>query len=232
MVMGADFSTITDDFRADIENIRLLVSAFDTPNKFNPSIRIAAANSATLLLGATFEEFVRAMAQCYAMAMISSVDSVHDLPSRFNATVWQRTMEDLARIRFRNQLSPQAMLDAKAKFDAAFEFCRGDMYQDIYQVTLQNNRNMRTDQINALFNVCGLSNVCSKITRMSADIDAQSMPMDVSEIDHFFNRRNEIAHSLSSASSSGAIQIDKDVDLFLIFGELLCETLEIEAGKF
>ena len=46
-----------------------------------PKLRIAAANSATLLVAATFEEFIREMAREYARAVVLGVEKFDKLPS-------------------------------------------------------------------------------------------------------------------------------------------------------
>ena len=234
--MCTEFSAIADEFEQDLENIRSLVSAFDSPDKSSPGVRVAAANSATLLLAATFEEFVREMARCYAKFVVGSTDRVESLPQRFNETVWRRTMASLERIRFESQPAPQLILDAKAKFDAVFEFCSGDLDQDIYEVLIHNENNMRTGQINAVFKISGLQNVCLLLSDKQAISDTFSQQdsgqvhgLILSSLDNFFDRRNEITHSLNSTSSSGSIQINQDIDMFWAFGKSLCETLEAES---
>ncbi len=56
--MASAFKIITEEFIDDMDAIRSLVVTFSDPQKTAKS-RIAAANSATLLVAATFEEFIR-----------------------------------------------------------------------------------------------------------------------------------------------------------------------------
>lgn len=74
--MNTDFSAIVYEFEKDLDNIGSIVSAFDAPKKSNSRIRVAAANSATLLLAATFEEFVREMARSYAELIVNKTDKI------------------------------------------------------------------------------------------------------------------------------------------------------------
>ena len=60
--MATVFEVIAEEFNEDMEAIRSLVVTFNDPQK-NLKVRIAAANSSTLLIAATFEEFVREMAR-------------------------------------------------------------------------------------------------------------------------------------------------------------------------
>ena len=78
--MTTELTLITEEFDSDLEAIRLLVNAFkNSPPISAPKARIAAANSATLLLAATFEEFVREMARAYAKAVVTAAHSLEEL---------------------------------------------------------------------------------------------------------------------------------------------------------
>ena len=128
---------------------------------------IAVANSATLLLAATFEEFVREMARAYAKAVVTAAHSFEELPKEMANKAWRRTMEALARIRINttaNALSAETeILDARTQFTAVYKFCTGDLSQNIYDELIHNENNMRPNEINSLFKVSDLSDVCSKV---------------------------------------------------------------------
>jgi hypothetical protein len=70
--LSSQFSIINEEFASDLAAIRILVHEFNDPGKSPPKVRIAAANSATLLLAATFEQFVREMARAYAQAVVAA----------------------------------------------------------------------------------------------------------------------------------------------------------------
>ena len=228
--MGTVFSFITEEFGSDLDAIRSLVNAFDDPQTGNPKTRIAAVNSSTLLLAATFEEFVREMARAYAKGVVASIESVEKLPPRLAGRAWRRTMETLARV----QIDTRAkILDAQARFNAVSEFCGGDLKQDIYGELIHNENNMRPGEINSLFKVSGLGDICLKIVvkQHLLKIFDETMPGKahgrlLETLEEFFERRNRIAHSLDPAQSSGPDQVLKDINMFSAFGKALCETLE------
>ena len=235
--MSTVFTPITEEFGRDMDAVRLLVSTFNDPQKSTPKARIAAVNSATLLLAATFEEFVREMARAYARTVVASARSVEDLPSSLADTAWRRTMERLARkqIDTRSKAIPakEMLSDAQTQFNAVYEFCNGDLSRNIYEALVHNENNMRPNEINSLFKVSGLGDVCRKIADKEPLLEnfgeaeagkAHGRLMD--SLNEFFNRRNNIAHSLNAAQSSGPDQILKDIDLLNAFGKSLCETLE------
>ena len=235
--MGTEFAVITDEFEQNLSNLRALISVVNFPGSPTPRVRVAAANSVTLLLAATFEEFVREMARCYAKRVVASTGRVEELPPLFRDHAWRRTMESLIRIRLGQRASSRTILAGQTKFNAVFEFCRGDLSQDIYDELIHNDSNMRVQQINALFKVSGLKNVCWQLSdkrpickNFSQSDKNSNHGMVMRSLDDFFERRNRVAHSLNSRSSSGAVQIGQDIDFFLAFGRSLCETLEADSG--
>ncbi|WP_296575775.1 HEPN domain-containing protein [Phreatobacter sp.] len=232
--MTTVFEAITDDFLDDLGAIAALVGTFGASS--HPiKARIAAANSSTLLLAATFEEFVREMAREFARAVVLSASSVDNLPKKMTATAWKRTMDGLGRIKFdksENGLS-DAFGSAQSRFSIVYDFCRGDLSKDIYRELIHNERNMRPDQLNELFNVSGLGNVCrlcyeKPIMRSfyGEDDNSNLGKKFFSSFNDFFERRNDIAHALSAQKSNGPQQIETDIRMMTCFAQALRETLE------
>ena len=238
--MNPDFAVITDEFVDDLNAIRLLVNAFNDPQRAVPKTRIAAANSATLLLAATFEEFVREMARAHAKAVVTAATSLRDLPSGLATTAWRRTMQALARMQIdsRSNVFAEDSLfsDALARFNLIYDFCKGDFSKDIYQELIHNENNMVPREINLLFRVSDLRDVCLKLSDKKpilanfAEVEAgKAHGRLLVSLGEFFARRNGIAHSLNPSRSSGPDQILKDIDMLDAFGKALRETLEVLA---
>lgn len=239
--MTSNFEIITEEFFEEMEAIRLLVVTFSDPQK-TPKSRIAAANSATLLVAATFEEFIREMARQYARAVVASTETFAKLPKKLAATAWKRTMDGLAKVRFDDDQatvgSENIFGAAQARFTAIHEFCKGDLRQDIYHELIHNENNMRPNEINGLFKVSGLNNVCLKISErpailaMFGEVEfGKAHGKLVLGLDDFFERRNGIAHALSAGQSSGPDQILNDLIMLESVGKSLCETLDTLAPQ-
>ncbi len=103
---------------------------------------------------------------------------------------------------------------------------------------IHNENNMRPGEINGLFKVSGLGDVCSKLSdkRPMLDIFGESEPGKahgqlLAGMEDFFERRNAIAHALNPGQSSGPDQIINDIDMLESFGKALCETLNTLAPK-
>jgi len=234
--VSTNFAIISEEFYEELHAIRLLVKAFDDPHKGSPRARVAAANSATLLLAATFEEYVREMARTYAKVVVAAATSFEKLPSKLANVAWRRTLEELACIRIdtkKNISSENVFSEALVRFNVIYEFCKGDLSQDIYGELVHNQNNMRPGEINSLFKLSDLGDVCSKLADKKplldnfGEIDAgKAHGRLLVSLEEFIERRNKIAHSLSPAQSSGSDQILKDIDMLDAFAQSLCETLE------
>lgn len=232
MTTGA-FDVIMEDFVDELDTIRQLVQTFEG-HENTAKARIAAANSATLLLAATFEEFVREMARAYARAVVTSTNELDKLPQKLLSTAWKRSIESLARVRF--DVEPAArqsvMVDAQARFSVIYEFVKGDLKQDIYRDLIHNENNMRAAELNSMFNVAGLSDICRKVCESSEllSIFGESEPSKahgrlVAALEDFFTRRNEIAHALNMRQSSSPTQIGADIDMLHAISKAMLETL-------
>lgn len=233
--MASTFEVITEEFAEDLEAIRSLVVTFSDPQK-TAKARIAAANSATLLLAATFEEFAREMAREYARAVVTNTESFEKLPSKLASTAWKRTMDGLAKVRLDIEKTgagrEHLFSDAQARFTVIHAFCKGDLTQDIYRDLIHNENNMRPTELNGLFKVSGLGDVCKKLSDKQSMLDTfgetepdKAHGKFLGELENFFERRNAIAHALNPGQSSGPGQIINDIDMLVSLGKSLCETL-------
>lgn len=235
--MPTVYSVITDDFEQELDSIRLLVEAFDDPNKGTPRVRIAAANAATLLLAATFEEYVREVGKAFAKQVVGAARRFSALPGRLATRAWRRTMDTLSRLRVdgtQRFLSAEGRsVNPHARFDDVWAFCNGDLSRDIYDDLIHNENNMRVGEINSVFSVCGLSDACRRAcdrtplrVHFGENDGGKIHGLLVDKIEEFFDLRNMIAHAINSGQSSSPESIRKDLDLFQAFGKSLCEMLE------
>lgn len=236
--MASSFEVVVEEFLTDTEIIRSLVAAFDTSQA--AQARIASANAATLLVAATFEEFIREMAREYARGVVASMQSFDRLPPKLAATAWKRTMESLARIKPDSTSSvgsEHQFVSAHTRFTVVHDFCKGDLTQDIYRDLIHNENNMRPNEINSMFKVSGLSDVCEKVSHAPSILEflgeteigkANARLRD--SLEDFFERRNAIAHSLKRGQSDGPLQIINDISLLQTFARSLLNCLAPAAG--
>jgi hypothetical protein len=136
------YSVIADDFVADLAVLSDLIS-YSHRGEASARARVASINSATLLLGATFEEFVRQLGRQFARDTVSRTESLRHLPQKFTATAWKRVLEHLTRVKFDTGGRPLSLdhisKDSRAKFDAVLAFLEGDLTQDIYSTFIHSS---------------------------------------------------------------------------------------------
>jgi len=213
IVLTSSYDLIAEDFLADLAALSELVGAAHTAGT-SPKTRIASVNSATLLLAATFEEFVRELGRQFARDTVSRTDDPRRLPKKLTATAWKRTLEHLARAKIDTGGTPLSLehisSDSRAKFDAVWAFLGGDVSQDIYSTLIHNENNMRPGEINSVFSVCDLQNVCLKISEhenlkecFGEDDSGKVHGKFLVWLNDFMETRNSIAHALNLGSSVG-----------------------------
>jgi hypothetical protein len=232
------FELITEEFINDLDAIRqwiTILSAIGYPAK----LRIASSNAATLLVAATFEEYIREMAREYARAVVASSKSIDQLPAKLAATAWRRTLEKLARMKLEDGLGREGMFGtAQTRFSLIYEFCNGDLSKDIYRDLIHNENNMRHEEINSMFKLSGLSNVCGKTSdsKVLKDYFGESEAGRTygklrGAIDEFIDRRNQTAHELRRGHSGSSDQILRDIDLLEKFSFALNEIMILVADR-
>lgn len=245
--MATAFSVIVDAFDEELASLHQLVKIGRSPSA-SAKTRIATIHATTLLLAAMFEEFIRESAREYTIQVVDKAGSVSDLPDALLNTAWKRTFEEVARSKPDDGLSKikgleMSAMRARPKIDALFAFIKGDITQqgnikqNIVAHLIHNENNMRAGEINKLFKVSGLSNICLQICKQQSlktffneNDDGKTHGELLTALKRFFNRRNDIAHSLNSASSSAPEEVFGDIKMFAAFSKDLGATLEAAVG--
>jgi hypothetical protein len=234
------YDAILEDFVADLEVVQQTVDIVATSGA-GPKTRVAAANASTLLLAATFEEFVRQLATEYARSVIARAQQIMDLPKELFTSVWKRSMDRLARHRISDLDSVglvQFLQGSSDRFNSVLNFYSGDLTQDIYDGVIHNENNLRTQYLNALFKVSGLSDICglasaqAKLKEYFGEQDSGvTRGMFTRKLDEFIDRRNEITHSLRTGVSSSPEQLKEDIQILLAFAHDAVAVLELQRGS-
>ena len=190
-----------------------------------------------LLLAATFERFVRDMAALVARSAVETAGKVERVPTSLLRAAWKRTFEAIGRAEVPQSTKTAAIHDAvnsaESRADALFSFLRGNVNRDIYDGLVRNDMNMRVAQINDLFSISSLSNVCSLVSKEQSVIEhfnADTGDASTEElrrfIDGFIEKRNNIMHALSSSVSAAPTDVCGSIESFKIFAQSLCDVLE------
>lgn len=188
-------------------------------------VRIASINAVTLLLAATFEEFVRQMALEKARSVVDRASNLTEVPDVLLETAWRRTLDDVSKSKVQRPTKRDTITATAAaaypKLDALRKFLGGDIAQDIFEALIHNENNMRYGEINSLFKVSGTTKICHKICdegALKAHLDEQDTgKVDgqvLQKLEEFFERRNTIAHSLNAAASVGPETVRDEIKFF------------------
>ncbi|MCA3364583.1 MAG: hypothetical protein INF79_03080 [Roseomonas sp.] len=240
--MSTVFSVIIDDFHQALLPLKDIVQDGQA-KKSSMLARVASVNAATLLLAATFEEFIRQMARQFAIEVVASAGKIDDVPYALLETAWRRTLHVLTQSNKSDGVSKKEALRFAAKrarptIDALCSFIEGDIGQDIFENLIHNENNMGSEEINQLFKVGGVSNICIETCKsgalkafFEADDDVATHTALLSALKGFFKRRNQIAHSLNSKNSSSPNEILRDICIFVAFSSDLGRTLEMKIAE-
>lgn len=235
----SEFSLIKEDFIDNLNSILFLIDNGNFRDGVPPEARIASSNASVLLMGATFEEFIRQMATAYASAKIKKASSVGHVPAGIFSFVWRAALEEKSKkkinIRKEYARAKSEIAEAKTLIENFECFLQGDTNRDIVGSYIRNENNMRPGEINRLFKISGKSDVCKKCCEDQRMMDFYGTLVTdtvhgrfVSDLERFYERRNDVAHALDPKSSVGDTILKNDLALMKIFATALNKTLELE----
>ena len=221
------YMAIAEEFEGQLFSLRELVGNSQSKS-LGPSTRIASVRAATLLLAATFEEFVREMALEHARQVVARAKSLEQVPDRLVDTAWKRTLNDLLRTRAEGEtretrLASTAKL-ARLRLDDICSFMEGDISRNVYTNLTHNENNMRPEQIDRLFRISGVPSVCKEVCKKGElqtffGIRGQESTHAALKdtLNQFIDKRNEIAHSLNLVSSEAPDEVFRDIFMLKAF---------------
>jgi hypothetical protein len=219
--MATEFELILEDFEAELVAIEGMIASLSSTGSSSPArARVAGANAATLLLAATFEEYVRQEVKATFNARAANVSDMKDFPPKIAGVVWRRSLERLSREPLEDLVRDPSGLDDRLK--ATVGFCiQKDLQADVSDAVAHNDNNMRPGELNRLFNQLGLKDMCAKaashapLTKfLGCDSAGKANAALQARLEDFFVRRNTIAHAIQLNSSSGAPALTSDIEFF------------------
>lgn len=235
--METELTPIFEEFASDLDALKKMLPIAEEGDHHPQSAkaRIVAGNAATLLLAALFEEYIRQMVKGSFREKSRVANGIKDFPQKIAANVWRQGLEILARVEIddveANIISYQTRLEAIVAFSL-----KKDITSDVSDVLAHNKNNMRPDKLLELFKKIGITDILLKSCK---DQDLQNFLGSTENVkkvcdsltaalNDFFQRRNYIAHAIGLNNSSGPVQLDQDIELFLTFGRALLRALEDE----
>lgn len=235
--MANSFGLIFEEYSLELGAISGMVQATEPTDTPKPpaKVRIAAANSATLLLAAVFEDYIRQQVVAAFEEKRRATATIEVFPKDIAKTVWRRTLDTLSKVDMADVEANPAAFEAKLLSVIDFSL-KKKVDADIGEALAHHQNNMRPDQLTSLFNQIGVSKVLHKScddaqlqSYLGKDNRDAARDALANLMNDFFVRRNRIAHAIQIANtSSGAVQLSQDIELFSIFGKALQLALEAE----
>ena len=234
--MSTVYSAVAEEFQSQLSSLHELLAASQSTSLM-PSTRVASVRASTLLLASIFEEFVREMALERAMYVVNKATSLDEVPVRLVETAWNQTLNDIVHTKASSDSKMTALaLTAKMgrpRFDAICLFVEGDITQNIFENLTQNRGNMRPDEINRLFRIGGVPNICVEVCKRTAlqGFFGERGHIKTHEalrqtLNGFIDKRNGIAHAPNLTSSDSPDEVLKDIRMLSAFSA----DLEIALG--
>lgn len=161
---GGELSAIHDEFLEELKGIREFANPAggSTDNALSARARVAAANGATLLLAALYEESVRQMVKATFNHRRATSKGQRAFPSKLPSIIWRRSLELLARKQFDDLARDMTQIDTQLK--EIVTFCiKGDLGADVSAAVAHNDNNMRAEEMGRLFNQIGIPSIITKI---------------------------------------------------------------------
>lgn len=234
--MESAFALIFEEFSAELDALTLMVvTPKESDGHSQPArARIAAGNAATLLLAAVFEEYVRQLVKAAFREKSNCAKGIQDFPKDIAAKVWRRALEMLAHVEMEDVEANPRDYEARLATIIAFSL-KKDISSDVGEALAHNQNNMRPEQLAQLFNQIGVKKIMQKscedqdmLDYLGSDNTDQGRDYLAAALNDFFKRRNYIAHAIQLNSSSGPVQLNKDIRLFFTFGQALQRALDRE----
>ncbi len=231
----SDYELISEEFIEDISALKDIINHTHGA-RLSSRAKVSAINSSILLLSARFEEYVRQMARQAARDVVKKSESINHIPRKLSATAWKKTLESVARAKIDTGGKPLTLKDIHSssiiKINAMLDFLGGDKSQDIYADLIHNESNMRPDQINALFSLCDIKDICLRIsgnqkilTAFHQQDSGKAHGALIEFVNDFMETRNDIAHALGTLQSVGPETFENYIASFSLFAEALSEYL-------
>lgn len=234
--MESAFALIFEEFSAELDALtHMMVTPKESEGHSQPAkARIAAGNAATLLLAAVFEEYVRQLVKAAFREKSNCAKGIQDFPKDIAAKVWRRALEMLAYVEMEDMEANPRDYEARLAAIVAFSL-KKDINSDVGEALAHNQNNMRPEQLAQLFNQIGVKKIMQKscedqdmLDYLGSDNTDQGRDYLAAALNDFFKRRNYIAHAIQLNSSSGPVQLNKDIRLFFTFGQALQRALDRE----
>lgn len=234
----SELGLVVEDASKEFDAIRHLIGFTDSASYNGKPLmaqaRLVASNASILFIAAAFEEAVRQIGLAYARQLVSKTTIPDNRLRDIKMGLWEKASSDLSSKLF----GTKKFDEAKARVSLAVlqNFCL-----DLSEISLMvdhavyHTRNLRVDEVNALFKRLGVSDVCAKLGRSieyRTFFLASSVAAAQGEFTRFLNKfyenRNSATHDLGAFRASGAVDVSRQIDFFELAVRRLATVLDAD----
>ena len=229
------------NFKTDIELVSNTVEKLK--NDSSKKARIAIIHSSILLMAALFEKFIREIATEYLKVNIPNSQNINKVPSDFKLALWRRTFQSINKELTKEVMNSNGVRDiiieSELKIKKLFGFLQGDLSFNIYEDLIHNEHNMTETQVNEIFKVCGIAEICKEvcegeqINRLYSLREKQSNYHHFrTSLDRFIKLRNSVAHDFDFRFSDNAVEFYYNCEMLIAFATDLGSCLESKSENY
>ena len=237
----AELGLVAEEAIAEFEALRRLIgfveSAQDDGRALPAQPRLVASNASLLFIAAAFEEAVRQLGHAYAQQLAEKAEIPADRLRAIRMGLWEKAAHQLSS----KPLGTRNFDDELARKSISIlqDFCL-----DLRNVELMidsavyHSRNLRSDEVNALFKRLGVSDVCARVGRsveyrnfFLVPSVARAQGEFTRFLNSFYEARNTATHDLGVFRAMGAVDVIRYVDFFQIAVSRLQLVLEADLAS-
>jgi hypothetical protein len=234
----SELDLVVEDADKEFDALRRLIIFADNAQHegkaLSPQARLVSSNASILFIAAAFEESVRQLGLAYARRLVSKTSIPDNRLRDIKIGLWERASFQLSSKAFGTKKFDEAK--ARASLAVLQNFCLDlSEIQLMVDHAVYHTRNLRVDEVNALFKRLGVSEVCTRIGRsieyrtffLSPTVAAAQGEF-TRHLNKFYEDRNSATHDLGAFRASGAVDVSRQVDFFELAVRRLAAVLDAD----
>jgi hypothetical protein len=237
----SEFDLVVEDADKEFDALkRLIIFAEDASYEgkpLPPQARLVASNASILFIAAAFEEAVRQLGLTYARQLVSKTNIPEDRLREIKMGLWERASFQLNSKAYGTKRFDEGK--ARVSLEILQNFCL-----DLSEISLMvdhavyHTRNLRVDEVNALFRRLGISDICTKVGRsieyrtfFLVSHVATAQGEFTNFLNKFYEDRNSATHDLGAFRTSGAVDVSRQIDFFELAVQRLATVLDMDLAS-
>ena len=190
----------------------------------------------TMLVAATFEDYVRKSAIEFAKCKLNEASKNSYLHPEFKSSIKVSIKNVIKHQLQKDEMKDETLSEYEKRMKqqlkelySLFMVDKGDYNHDISKQVVKTERNLKSKELNRLFRTIGIKGICERICYyknnfqilLNEDDKKELFKKFIKKLDGFYEERNTIAHSLDSSTTEHPDELMKSIKFFREFGKVL-----------